>query len=98
MTAHLKFNIIPPSEFSHGGVLLFIEIVIFLEQIVRSTFEDIAQRLHNFEFHTLSSVVYHIIEILKTQPKLFIEPVFCFSFFYLYVHRYFIFSLILIIP
>ena len=56
--------------------------VLFLKQVVGSTFQYVAQRSQIVEFYSRGLVVYYAVEVLVTQPQLNIKPILCFSFFF----------------
>lgn len=52
--------------------------MVFLKQVVRRTFQYVAQRFQIVEFYSRGLVVYYAVKILVTQPQLNIQPVLCF--------------------
>ena len=49
------------------------------KEVVRCALKQHADCLYIFVSNRLRLVVYHFVEVLVAHPKLFIQPVFCFS-------------------
>ena len=52
------------------------------EEVVGGAFEDLAEGFDIFRADGFRFVVDHAVEILIAQPHLYIQPIFCFAFFF----------------